>query len=76
MSEVIGAKNYIVYRRLENGTWETLATIDATTRTYTDKNAVSNKNYYYTVRAEANGYRSAYQNYNIFYLLCQEDNNV
>ena len=67
-SKVAGAKNYIVYRRLDNGTWETLTKVDSKTTTYTDKNAVSNKNYYYTVRAEADGYRSAYQNYKIYYI--------
>lgn len=67
-SKVSGAKNYIVYRRLDNGTWETLAKVNSATTTYTDKKAVSNKNYYYTVRAEADGYRSAYQNYKIYYL--------
>lgn len=67
-SKVNGAKNYIIYRRLDNGTWETLSVVNSETTTYTDKNAVSNKNYYYTVRAEANGYRSAYQNYKIYYL--------
>lgn len=67
-SEVAGAKNYIVYRRLDNGTWETIATLKAGTKSFTDKKAVSNKNYYYTVRAEADGYRSAYQNYKIYYL--------
>ena len=67
-SKVSGAENYIIYRRLDNGTWETLATVNSATTAYTDKKAESNKNYYYTVRAEANGYRSAYQNYKIYYL--------
>lgn len=67
-SKVTGAENYIIYRRLDNGTWETLTTVNASTTSYTDKKAVSNKNYYYTVRALANGYRSAYQNYKIYYL--------
>ncbi len=67
-SKVSGAKNYIVYRRLDNGTWEVLATVNSKTTAYTDKKAVSNKNYYYTVRAMADGYRSAYQNYKIYYL--------
>ena len=67
-SKVAGAENYVVYRRLDNGTWETLATVDSATTAYTDKKATSNKNYYYTVRALADGYRSAYQNYKIYYL--------
>ncbi len=67
-SAVKGAKNYIVYRRLTDGTWKTLKKVSASTRSFTDKTAVSNKEYYYTVRAEANGYKSAYQNYPIYHL--------
>lgn len=67
-SKVTGADNYIIYRRLTNGTWVTLTTVKSGVTSYTDKTAESGKNYYYTVRAEADGYRSAYQNYPIYYL--------
>ena len=67
-SKVSGAENYLVYRRLSNGTWENIATVSSKTLSYVDKTAESGKTYYYTIRALANGYRSAYQNYQIFYL--------
>ena len=67
-SEVTGAENYIIYRRLKNGSWETIATVDGSTVSYTDKKAESGKTYLYTVRAFANGYRSSYENAEIYYI--------
>ena len=59
----MGAQEYIVYRRLLKGEWEQLKTVSASTTSYKDTKAESGKSYYYTVRAAADGYRSAYQNY-------------
>lgn len=67
-SKVAGTQNYIIYRRLINGSWEDIKIVGASTTSYIDKTAESGKDYYYTVRAVANGYRSAYQNYPIYYL--------
>ena len=67
-SKVEGAEEYIVYRRLSTGSWETLKTVSASTTSYKDTTAESGKNYYYTVRATSDGYRSAYQNYEHYYL--------
>lgn len=67
-SKVTGAKNYIVYRRLETGTWVTVATVAGNKTSYIDKTAESGKTYLYTVRALADGFRSAYQNYKIYFI--------
>ena len=67
-SKVVGAQEYIVYRRLLKGEWEQLKTVSASTTSYKDTKAESGKSYYYTVRAAADGYRSAYQNYEHYYL--------
>ncbi len=67
-SKVAGAQNYIVYRRLQNGSWEAIKTVSSSVTSYTDKTAESGRSYYYTVRAATDGYRNAYQNYPIYYL--------
>ena len=67
-SKVAGAENYLVYRRIENGTWETIATVEGTKTSYADKKAESGKTYLYTVRAVASEYRSAYENYKIAFI--------
>lgn len=67
-SKVTGAENYVVYRRLENGTWEAVATVNKNTTSYTDKTAESGKTYLYTVRAMTDGWRGAYQNYKIYFI--------
>lgn len=67
-SKVTGAKNYIIYRRLENGTWVTVATVSGSKTSYKDKKAESGKTYLYTVRALTDGWRSAYQNYKIYFI--------
>lgn len=67
-SKVAGAENYIIYRRLENGTWVTVATVAGNKTSYTDKKAESGKTYLYTVRAMTAGWRSAYQNYKIYFI--------
>ena len=46
----------------------TLKTVSSSVTSYTDKAAESGRSYYYTVRAVADGYRNAYQNYPIYYL--------
>ncbi len=67
-SKVTGAKNYIIYRRLENGTWVTVATVDGSKTNFTDTKADSGKTYLYTVRALTDGWRGAYQNYKIYFI--------
>ena len=67
-SEVNGAEEYAVYRRLSTGNWEVIKTVSASTLSYKDTKAESGKDYSYTVRAIAKGYRSAYQKYDIYYL--------
>ena len=67
-SKVKGAENYIIYRRLENGTWVTVATVSGSKTSYKDKKAESGKTYLYTVRALTDDYRSAYQNYKIYFI--------
>ncbi len=67
-SKVTGAENYVIYRRLENGTWVTLTTVNKKTTNYTDKTAESGKTYLYTVRAMTDGWRGAYQNYKIYFI--------
>lgn len=46
---VSGATNYQVYRKAAGGSWKKLALVKGTS--YTDKAAVPNQYYYYTVRA-------------------------
>ncbi|MBR2876199.1 MAG: hypothetical protein IKC01_03600, partial [Clostridia bacterium] len=65
---VKGAKNYLIYRRTVNGTWETIATVASNVFVYTDKTAESGKSYYYTVRALNGNYRGYYENRQIYYL--------
>ena len=48
--EVEGADTYRIYRRTVNGNWMAL-TSSATGTSYTDRTAVENVTYYYTVRA-------------------------
>ncbi len=49
-SAVNGAKGYYVYRKTsKTGKWSKVANVKGTS--YTDKNVVSGKNYFYTVRA-------------------------
>ena len=67
-SKVTGAENYIIYRRLETGTWVTVAKVSKDKTSYTDKKAESGKTYLYTVRALKNNWRSAYQNYKIYFI--------
>ena len=67
-SAVNGAEEYAVYRRLSTGSWEVIKTVSASTLSYKDTKAESGKDYSYTVRAIAKGYRSAYQKYDIYYL--------
>jgi fibronectin type 3 domain-containing protein len=66
-SAVNGAEEYAVYRRLSTGSWEVIKTVSASTLSYKDTKAESGKDYSYTVRAIAKGYRSAYQKYDIYY---------
>ncbi|MBQ6935376.1 MAG: hypothetical protein IJN49_02395, partial [Clostridia bacterium] len=67
-SKVRGAENYVIYRRLETGTWVTVATVEGGKTSYTDKKAESGKTYLYTVRALTDNWRSAYQNYKIYFI--------
>ncbi len=67
-SAVKGAEEYAVYRRLSTGNWEVIKTVSSSTLSYKDTKLESGKDYSYTVRALAKGYRSAYQKYDIYYL--------
>ncbi len=66
--KVNGAEQYIVYRRLTNGSWETLGLTANSKTSYLDKKAESGKTYYYTVRALTSGYRSDYSAVKFYYL--------
>jgi hypothetical protein len=63
-NRVTGAQRYRVYRRTLTGKWKKIATVKGNkTVTYTDR-GVKKKNgeaYYYTVRAEASGLLSGYE---------------
>lgn len=67
-SKVTGAENYVIYRRLETGTWVTVATVSKDKTSYIDKQAESGKTYLYTVRALKDNWRGAYQNYKIYFI--------
>ncbi len=67
-SKVAGAENYIIYRRLKNGSWVTVDTVSSATASYVDEKAESGKTYLYTVRALANGCRSSYENAEIYFI--------
>ncbi len=60
-NKISGADKYRIYRKL-NGEdeWTRIATVSASTISYTDKTAKKGKTYRYTVRAVSGSYTSAY----------------
>ncbi len=67
-NKVSGAEEYVVYRKLNNGSWGVLSVLSNSKTSYKDKKAESGKTYYYTVRAVANNCRSAYEGVKYYYL--------
>ncbi len=68
-TEVNGAENYRVYRKLKGETsWTRLATLSNKTTSYVDKGATSGTLNYYAVRAYSAETWSAYETYGINYI--------
>ena len=68
-TEVNGAENYRVYRKLKGeSSWTRLATLSNKTTSYVDKGATSGELNYYTVRVYSAETWSAYETYGINYI--------
>ncbi len=70
-SKVTGAKKYTVYRRTKSTSWKSIGSTTSTS--YTDTSAVSNKKYYYAVRA-VDGSSQSYYSTSHFDSVCKTVN--
>lgn len=58
-NKIDGAQKYAIYRKYNGAkSWTYLGSVSANTLSYTDKNATSGRNIFYTVRAVGNGSKS------------------
>ena len=58
--KVIGAEQYYIYRKAENGKWSKIATVGSSKDSYCDTSVHSGTRYSYSVAAYANGWTSPY----------------